>query len=607
MTRLFKKVKHRIYDLSIRKRLVLYGYLTITPVMVLICLVLVFNNYNKAIDEKRKNALANVNALADSVNMLQSEMKNFSTYLCIDREIVDLLETYDEKKKNNARFWVEDAPMKIISDMRAIKKYCISLAIYPENEIAPYLSGMDGSVYLPSIREVRETEIYKETLSSEKGMLWKYIPKKSKEVYIKSWTDKVVLCREIYGSSKKPLGYIAMGVRDDYFNDLCNKVRNDEDETIFVIDPDGGILCQMGEADDKLKKYFKSEDFLKQDFREREQQFNLEGYDVTCVQLEKKSSIVCKVEPKYRLPLWDVAYMPLVLLAGMLIGLLPLLLIISTSITRPLKEVSEAISKFAQGDFKQQITVTTHDEVGEVLECFNRMVGDIKRLIDENYVITLRERESELMVLQAQINPHFLYNALDCLYWKAMENDNDEIAETILALSELFRRVLSQGMREITVQQEIELVSYYLQIQKIRFSKRLNYSIEVEESVKNVIIPKLILQPFVENAIVHGFENVSTPCVLTVTAKKQDNYVCFEVMDTGLGMKPEQIAKIWEEEPVQYAKQRVGRFAIRNIKERLFLRYHENFKLEIQSSLGKGTVVTLLVPLEETEECHSDC
>ena len=129
----------------------------------------------------------------------------------------------------------------------------------------------------------------------------------------------------------------------------------------------------------------------------------------------------------------------------------------------------------------------------------------------------LSGKESELAALQAQINPHFLYNTLDSLYWQAMNADNEEIAESILALSQLFRLVLSQGKREVTVGQETELVSRYFQIQKMRFSKRLEYKINVEDSVKKAKIPKLILQPFVENAIVHGFENVSTPCELTVS------------------------------------------------------------------------------------------
>lgn len=227
------------------------------------------------------------------------------------------------------------------------------------------------------------------------------------------------------------------------------------------------------------------------------------------------------------------------------------------------------------------------------------MVLAIKELIDKNYVITLQEKESELAALQAQINPHFLYNTLDSLYWQAMEQDNEEIAESILALSQLFRLVLSQGKREVTVGQETELVSRYLQIQQMRFSRRLQYEVTVEDAVKQEKIPKLILQPFVENAIVHGFENVSTCCKVTVTAAQRKNRMHFEITDTGIGMSQSQIDEIWEEEPDAYRKQRIGRYAIKNIRERLERRYKEDFILEIKSEVGKGTTVILELPVRK--------
>lgn len=119
--------------------------------------------------------------------------------------------------------------------------------------------------------------------------------------------------------------------------------------------------------------------------------------------------------------------------------------------------------------------------------------------------------------------------------------------------------------------------------------------------MKKARIPKLILQPFVENAIVHGFENVSIPCKLKVSGKLEGAYVRFEIQDTGIGMRQDQIDAIWEEETEKYARQRVGRFAIKNIKERLRLKYQDDFKLEIQSTVGHGTTVTLLVPFDKGE------
>lgn len=602
------KIRRWVNELSVKAKLVFYGYMTITPVLVLISIVYLLHNYQKVTEERLDTDLGNVNTLADSVHVLQLEIKDFSTYICINDDIKKLLQTDDTEQLNaNAMLWSEKAPMQIVQDMIALKGHIKTIAIYPENSLRPFLRGMDGSVNMPDIEAVRETAVYQETRKSENAMLWKYVSKGRQDTYLMNRDDKVVLYREILDlAQKKSLGYIVIGVSQERFQELCVNMIRDEREGIVIIDPHGGELSRAGTFDGEVEEYLKSEEFIRKDYRERESLLTIHGYDIICSQVDKNASIVCKAVPHYNLQMQilDIAHMPLMLLAGMMVGLLPLLLIISNIVTKPLQKVSEAIQLFSVGDFEQRLEIDTNDEIGEVARCFNKMVEDIRTLIDENYVITLREKESELAALQAQINPHFLYNTLDSLYWKAMEEGNGEIAESILALSQLFRLVLNQGKKEVTAGQEIELISRYLQIQKVRFSKRLHYEIVMEESVKKAIIPKLIIQPFVENAIVHGFENVTTPCYLKVSACLENRMLRFEICDSGIGMRQDQIDEIWEKEPAHYAKQRIGRYAIKNIKERLQLKYHDGFSLEIKSEIGKGTTVILRIPYEEGTKCQ---
>ncbi len=603
-----KKIRQWMNGLSVKAKLICYGYLFITPVLVVICLILLANNYSRGIEKRLENDRANADTLADSINLLQTDIKDFSTYICINQEIQSLLKVEEPNEYNkNARLWQEEAPMMVIQDMIALKGHIKTIAIYAENGIRPYLQGMDGSVYLSSTKDVRETETYRETIESESGMIWKSVPKGSGDTYLTNREDKVVLYREIFDlSRKKTMGYIVIGVSQTKFQGLCENMLGDKKESILVLNPDSGVLSRAGAKVPKVEEYLTGERFLRQDYRKRETHIRYENYDIVCSQPERNASIVCKISPCYELQMqfFDIAYMPLALLLGMLAGLLPLLLIISNVVTMPLRKVSDAIRKFSDGDFEQQVEVITDDEVGEVAKCFNKMVEDIRALIDENYVKTLAEKESELAALQAQINPHFLYNTLDTLYWQATEEGNEEIAENILALSQLFRLALSNGEQEVSVGQEAELISRYLQIQKMRFTKRLAYEVDIDEGIRKVRIPKLILQPFVENAVVHGFENVSTPCRLKVTGRMEQGMVVFHVWDTGIGMRQDQIEAIWEEESRDYAKQRIGRYAIKNIRERLQLRYHDRFSLEIRSSIGKGTEVILKIPYEEGAACR---
>jgi two-component system sensor histidine kinase YesM len=261
------------------------------------------------------------------------------------------------------------------------------------------------------------------------------------------------------------------------------------------------------------------------------------------------------------------------------------------------------MEKFRSGDFNQNVNVTSRDEIGRLAADFNQMVDDIRTLINKNYVMVLKEKEIELNSLQAQINPHFLYKVLDSFYWRVIGTGNDELGEDVLALSRLFRLLLNQGSSEIEVRREIELIENYLKIQKMRFSNRLNFEINVSEDILDYRISKLTLQPFVENAIVHGLEMMGEGGFVRVTGKQENSYMVFTVEDNGIGMNQEDADMLLTAqvpESKKYADVRVGHYAIRNIKERLALRYGDNYKLEIHSEKKHGTLVRITVPIEES-------
>lgn len=599
-----KSIKRWANKLSVRKKIIFYGYMTITPVLLITCTILLFYNYNRAINERLENDILGLNALEDSVYMLQKDVEDISTYICINNEVIDILESNKVKELNsNAKLWFECAPMQIVQDMIALKGNIKTIAIYPENGVTPYLRGMDGSSYIDKFYKIRRDDIYNQVLSSEYKKIWKKVEKNDKVPYQVNRSDKIVLYREIFNlSQSKKLGLIVIGVEKKSFDELCSNGILSKNEGLIILDKNSGQLYEKGTIPDNVLEYIQKESFLKEDYKERPKHFSYGDSEIITLQGAGNSSIMCKVVPKYsmQMQIMDFAYVPLILLIAILVGMLPLLLIISRCITGPVNKLSTAIEKFSKGDFNQKIEINTEDELGQVARCFNKMVEDIKKLIEENYIITLKEKESELATLQAQINPHFLYNTLDSFYWKASDDGNEELADNIIALSELFRLVLNQGQSEITVRNEIELVSRYLQIQRMRFSNRLKYTVDIEKDIELEKIPKLIVQPFVENAIVHGFENMGTNCKISVTGRLQNDMLCFEIIDTGIGMTQAQIDAIWENETKDYARQRIGKYAIKNIRERLQLKYLDNFKLKIESSLGKGTKVTLCIPHQKS-------
>lgn len=601
-----KKLRQWINNLKLKHKIVFFVYLVISPVFILIATGIFLRDSQIAVRQQQEADLNAIQSLEDNITSIQSDIVNLSVYMCINSDILTILKSDEPEKLNqNTRIWRTDAPIEILEDIISVRGNIKTIAIYPENGVLPYLRCLDASSYIAGIEDVRKTDNYKEAIVNKGDVIWRRVTKGSSDTYQANRTNKIVMYREIYDLSKRiPLGYMVIGIDEERYKELCLNMIRDEREGIVVLSWQGEELTRAGEVNEEVLSYIQSKDYLAEDYRKRDSSFEYEGYSVFCSQSEKKGVLVCRMMPTNHQPIFQVAKLPLFLLIGLLLAMYPLLAIVSQVISKPLARLSAAMDQFKQGDFTQQVEVAAEDEIGEVTECFNRMVLDIKELIDRNYVMSLKEKESELLALQAQINPHFLYNTLDSLYWRTMDSGNEDLAEDIYTLSQLFRMVLGHGQGIIPVSQEIELIRCYLQIQKMRFTTRLEYEIHVEDEILDYRIPKLILQPFVENAIIHGLENQENTGSVIVIGKRRENYLEFRIKDTGVGMTQEQIDAIWEtDDTKKYASQRIGRYAIKNVRERLELKYKEAYKLTIESEVGKGTVVTISFPVDEEVSC----
>ena len=607
-----EQIRERIRKMSIRRKLIFYSYAIITPILFLISILLLAYNYHSAVRSEEERCIQSVQGVSDSIGVVQNNIMEMGVYISINEEIKKIL-TVDEPKELNhdARLWQNRAPMEIIEDMVAIDGQIKTIAIYPENGVNPYLSCVDRSAYIDDMEQVKREKMYKLAVQEKGKFLWQRVNKYESDTYQLNQGDKIVMYREIYDMARRNrLGYLVIGSSADIFDEICSNALRDRQETVVVMSEYGAELVRCGSIEDEAVSEMISEKFNAPVSGDLIQSSVWKNYSIYQCRNEETGTVVVKMARRVG---WKdlsntIIYAPMALLLGFLVGLYPVLVVVSDIVSKPLHTLSVAMENFKQGDFSQKVEVMTQDEVGEASACFNRMVDDIRELIDKNYVMALKERESELDVLQAQINPHFLYNTLDSLYWKALECENEEIAEDILSLSHLFRLVLNRGNGIVTVQAEAELLERYLHIQKMRFGKRLEYDVSVDQAILKEEIPKLILQPFVENAIVHGFEKTDGNYTLRVAGVKKKTYMIFQIIDTGVGMNEEQLAAIWDREDTRkYASQRIGRYGIKNVKERLDLVYHDDYELTIESKVGQGTTVTVSVPCglkENTQDEH---
>ncbi|MCG8500829.1 MAG: sensor histidine kinase [Firmicutes bacterium] len=272
---------------------------------------------------------------------------------------------------------------------------------------------------------------------------------------------------------------------------------------------------------------------------------------------------------------------------------------ILNNISFPLKKILTTIKEIRKGDLSQKVNVNGCIEVNQLSTEFNFMLDKINNLlstiVDEQNAL----RKSQLKALRAQINPHFLYNTLDSIKWLICSGDHDKAAKLISSLSSFFRLGLSGGNEEILIKEEIEHVRNYLFIQKLRCGENLSYLIDVEPEIEDLKTPKLILQPIVENAIMHGLNQKEGQGLIKIIVRRKDpQTILYEIIDTGKGMKPEKLDALNQKIKaplLQSTAERHG-YAVRNVNQRIKLSYGEKYGICYKSKYNTGTKACITIP-----------
>jgi len=298
-------------------------------------------------------------------------------------------------------------------------------------------------------------------------------------------------------------------------------------------------------------------------------------------------------------------------------------LYVSHSISRPLQQLQTFMHKAESGDLTVRHTSNRQDEIGKLGKSFNKMIVQLRRLLELTEVQAKQKREAELRSLQAHIKPHFLYNTLDTIHWLARKKDADDVAEVVESLSRLFRIGLSKGNERIPLLEEIEHIRSYLTIQKTRYRDKLNYTMDIESGVRHLEVLKILLQPIVENAIYHGLKQRRGPGNIRIAAYRAGETLILEVADDGIGMRPEKLAelqarldmrgkrfhsvsgtdalyaagKALDDEAKKASGEGGSGYGIVNVQERVKLTFGEQYGVQVDSQYGKGTVVKIVHPV----------
>lgn len=273
---------------------------------------------------------------------------------------------------------------------------------------------------------------------------------------------------------------------------------------------------------------------------------------------------------------------------------------IPLSITHPIRKLSEVTDQVAKGDLTVRSDVRSGAEVSVLNDSLNTMIDKINELLEQVKTEQGRLRKAEFELLQSQINPHFLYNTLDTIVWLAEAGEQKKVVDMVGSLSDFFRTSLNQGKDMVSVKEELQHSRSYLEIQQVRYQDILQYEIQVPETLFCYLIPKITIQPLVENALYHGIKNKRGIGKIMITGKREKDYFVLIVEDNGAGMSRERLEAV-REGMNQKSQTEKDIYALYNVNERIRLNFGQKYGLSIDSILGEGTTVQVMLPFTYQE------
>ncbi|WP_145037432.1 sensor histidine kinase [Paenibacillus sp. Y412MC10] len=394
-----------------------------------------------------------------------------------------------------------------------------------------------------------------------------------------------------YFSLQHPYGILTMDINANEFYSLI-KMENDN-KSVYIIDEFGGVISTGDQSlqSNQLFDVFPIQERMTRDAGSFDMKINGQERFFTYKKLSNGWSTVITVPYDELLANANQATKNVIWFSVLAIGIAILLLYFTTKVmTKRIEVLLQQIRKVERGDFRLSIKPMGHDEIGQVSFAFNKMASTIQSLIHDVYVKEIARKESELNTLQAQINPHFLYNTLSSISSLAIKEGAMQVYQMVNYLAKYYRVSLNKGKRIILLEQEINLVKNYVAIQKIRFRDKLHMHYDLDEQLFGNTTIKLILQPFIENCINHAIGDESG-ININVKLRQEGDDILLQVIDDGIGMTPEQLDRALSK------SDNMSGYGVKNVNDRIKLTYGEEYGVSIFSRLGIGTAVTIRIPV----------
>jgi two-component system, sensor histidine kinase YesM len=586
-------------NVSIRiKLLFFFLLLSVIPFLVMTFL----NNKTVSSEIKEQILFSADQVFNDNITMIKNKLDGVvevSTLICLNDSVVQ--QVLGAKPLSYFEdYMLQNSDYRRLSDfLFNVEKYEFikRVALYTKNNY--FFSSQNVNFY--SMDEVKESSWYAEVIGSSKQINWF-----SSSYFNTIKSDDSILCalRKIRNLDNLPevLAIMRIDVDKTQITDIIKHSIITPHSRVILINSKDESVCTAGNPDNVLR-YDTSLHYeeISKNYSDPQQWYTIRLVGSTL--LMKSRDIpntdwkmillipyadLFSASNKSRQSMTVIAIITSLAACG-------LAYILSYSLTKRIKQLILHMRKLETGNFDIGILPHSRDEIGLLQQNFNYMLTKLSTVMDEKLEMGKEIKNTDLKLLQAQINPHFLYNTLDLINWKAIDKNVPEISTLVQALAKYYRMSLGKGEDIVPLSDEIEHVKTYVRIQNERFQNRIHLDISIPESLKQFRVLKLLLQPLVENSILHGImEKYDMEGTIRIDAAATDGRVSIRITDDGVGMQQSRLETLLV--PEQDNKK--NGYGIRNIHERIKLYYGAEYGLSYKSSLGSGTVAEITLPFQ---------
>lgn len=523
-----------------------------------------------------------VDIIKQNITLRLQEFVNLSDELILNTTVRNALESYEDMNSTQKYWTVQNIYSEVRSKYTRIADIC-DIRIVTVNNLPIYSTGF---LYLNSEQDLRN---YQRISQSEEPLLW----------YTTQYDDMpyIVLSRKITNlSTRDILGYIIIHINADVLDELYSRFNLDNSAYIVLLDSFGSTLPGTGTLTAEQEKTFS--DILTLEKSEDIQRYEGSSEDFIYYSAMEELGLTLVTSIPNRVLTAPIQNMFGAILLFLLVCILLSIIVsryIWKSITGPLTKLVAYIKDTSELKFDTDFSDNSRDELGFMAQSYNNIVKIMKNMVTQIEQEQEDKRKAEIRLLQAQINPHFLFNTLDSLRFTAMMSRADTVSEGLSSLSHILRNSIIDDNSYITVSDEIHCIEDYIVIQKIRYGEFIELHKQIEPGTDDCLIMKFLLQPIVENSIIHGMQKKET-LDITIQTERKDDQIEIIISDNGSGFDMDE--KIDKETNIIKSSKMSG-IGLENVKQRLELEFRTEQSFTIHSEKGVGTTVTIRYPFKK--------